>query len=381
VTREFPFERLRDRLVMPLEGKEALADRSQGRKVVGRQNFSLQDGKVDLDLVEPAGVDGTVNRDDAGIFFHQAFHAGSAAMGGPVVHDPEHAPCLVVGRLGHHLGDQSVKGDDPGLSFAPTEELGPANVERREVRPSPAPTIFVFHPHRFPGLRRKGGMPACAGLNGGLLVRGQNELVAFRRFSLKDPLVEVEDAGGFGRKVRIARKNPAPVLPGFYRILGKPAPDGAVADGGRQSGLPDLPGHVGGAHPGEWNPQRSGQFTGDGLDVDDEFRGEKPGGGRGAAARPAPAGVARRTAFATSTRSPVEHPGGRRSPRWTIPRPPKGSSWHGPHDNTATNTLPRAASVRSSLPERGESDRGLISAWRRPSLVNTMPYPDAHGKL
>jgi hypothetical protein len=43
--------------------------------------------------------------------------------------------------------------------------------------------------------------------------------------------------------------------------------------------------------------------------------------------------------------------------------------------------LPRAASVRSSLPERGGSDRGLFSAWRRPSLLNTMPYSDAHGKL
>src|SRR3990170_6789165 len=182
-------------------------------------------------------------------------------------------------------------------------------------------------------------------------------------------------------KIRIAWKDPAPVLPRLDRILGKPAPDGAVADLGGQTGPPGKSRHVGGAHPGERNPQRGWQFTGQGLDVDDELRGGKPGGGRGAAARQAPEGVARRTACATSTRFPVEHPGGRRSHRWTTPRLPKGSSWPGPHDNTVTNILPRAASVRSSLPEKGGSDRGLLSAWRRPSLVNTMPHPDAIGKL
>src|SRR3990170_4038923 len=35
-------------------------------------------------------------------------------MGGPVVHDPEHAPCLVVGRLGHHLSHHPIKRNDPG---------------------------------------------------------------------------------------------------------------------------------------------------------------------------------------------------------------------------------------------------------------------------
>ena len=227
-------------------------------------------------------MDGTVNRDDAGIFFHQAFDADSAAMRGSVVHDPEHAPGLAVGRLGHHLGHQPVKRNDPGLSLAPAEELCPKNVERREVRPGAAPPVFVFDPHCLPRSWRKGGMPSCAGLNGGLLVRGQNELVVFERFPLKDPLVEVEDARGFGRKERIAGKNPTSVLPGLDRILGKPAPDGAVADTSHQPGAPCLGRHVGRAHPGERNPQVGGQFTRQGLDVDDELRGEKPAGGRGA---------------------------------------------------------------------------------------------------
>jgi len=135
--REFPLERFRDRLVMPLEGEEALLDRFQGREVVGCQNFPLKDREVDLDLVEPAGVDGTMNRDDAGIFFHKAFHASGAAMRGSVVHDPEHAPGLAVGRLAHHLSDQSIEGNDPGLSLTPAEDLCSTNIERRNIRPAP----------------------------------------------------------------------------------------------------------------------------------------------------------------------------------------------------------------------------------------------------
>src|SRR3990172_9033164 len=365
---------------MPLEGKKPLADRSEGRKVVGCQYLPLADGEVDLDLVEPAGMDGTVNRDDAGIFFHQAFDADSAAMRGSVVHDPEHAPGLAVGRLGHHLGHQPVKRNDPGLSLAPAEELCPKNVERREVRPGAAPPVFVFDPHCLPRSWRKGGMPSCAGFNGGLLVRGQNELVVFERFPLKDPLVEVEDARGFGRKERISRKNPATMLPWLDRILGKPAPDGAVADTSHQPGAPCLGRHVGRAHPGERNPQVGGQFTRQGLDVDDELRGENPAGGRGGGAPQAPPGVARRIASAISRRSPGEYPGGLRSHRWRIPRPPRGSSWPAGYDNTATYISSHAAPARFSLPATRRSGMGFLSAWRRPSFAITMPWSCVCGK-
>ena len=358
---------------MPLEGKEALLEPFQGRKVVGGQNLPLENGKVDFDLIEPAGVDGTVNGNDAWIFFHKAFHASGAAMRGSVVHDPEHSPGLAIGRLGHHLSDQPIKGDDPGLSLAPAKELCPANVECRDVRPSSAPPVFVFDPHCFPGPWRKGRVLPGAGLNGDLLVRRQNELVVLEPLSLKNPLVQIENARGFGRKVRIPRKDPATVLPRPDRILGKPAPDGAVADLGHQPGAPGLPRHVGDAQPGKRNPQRCGQFTGQGLYVDDEFRGGKPAGGRGAAARQAPAGVAHGTAFAIGRRPAGSYPGGRQSHRCPILRPQAGSSWLGVRDNTVTYTLPRVVPVRSSLPVTGGSGTGFFSAWRRPSLSNTMP--------
>jgi len=115
-------------------------------------------------------------------------------MRGSVVHDPEHAPGLAVGRLAHHLSDQSIEGNDPGLSLTPAEDLCPTNIERRDIRPSTAPPVFVFDPHRLPGLWRKGQVSPGAGLNGCLLIRGQNELVVFEPLSLKHPLVQIEDA-------------------------------------------------------------------------------------------------------------------------------------------------------------------------------------------
>ena len=217
--REFPLERFRDRLVMPLEGEEALLERFKGREVVGREDLPLQDGEVDFDLIEPTGVDGTMNGDDAGIFFDEAFHAGGAAMRGSVVHDPEHAPGLAVGRPGHHLSDQAIEGNDPCLSLTPAEDLCPMNIERRDVRPGAAPPVFVFDPHRLPGLWRKGRVSPGAGLNGSLLIRRQNELVVFEPLSLKYPLVKIEDAGRLDRKVGIAWENPAPVLPPKFDTL------------------------------------------------------------------------------------------------------------------------------------------------------------------
>jgi hypothetical protein len=43
-------------------------------------------------------------------------------------------------------------------------------------------------------------------------------------------LVQVEDALGLALEVRVAREDPATMLPRAYRILVQPSPDGAAAD-------------------------------------------------------------------------------------------------------------------------------------------------------
>ena len=49
---------------MLLEPHQLVLERGEARKIVGREELALDDGEVDLDLVEPAGVDRGVDEDD-----------------------------------------------------------------------------------------------------------------------------------------------------------------------------------------------------------------------------------------------------------------------------------------------------------------------------
>src|SRR5438552_3085665 len=62
--REGPLERLRRVDVVFLETKEPLADGAERGKVIRREDLALDDGEIDLDLIEPACVDGGVDEDE-----------------------------------------------------------------------------------------------------------------------------------------------------------------------------------------------------------------------------------------------------------------------------------------------------------------------------
>jgi hypothetical protein len=66
----------------------------------------------------------------------------------------------------------------------------------------------------------------------------RHKLVLGQRLALPDPMIEIQDAPRFSRKIRIAWKDPTTVLPRPDRILVKPAPDRALTDGGPQSRSP-----------------------------------------------------------------------------------------------------------------------------------------------
>jgi hypothetical protein len=54
---ELPLEWRGGGFVAALEGEQTGLDVSEVREVVGGEDFALHDGEVDLDLVEPGGVD------------------------------------------------------------------------------------------------------------------------------------------------------------------------------------------------------------------------------------------------------------------------------------------------------------------------------------
>ena len=62
ISGELPLERLSQALVMNFELLQAPGERRQGGEVIGSKNLALDDGEIDFDLIEPTGVDGSVNQ-------------------------------------------------------------------------------------------------------------------------------------------------------------------------------------------------------------------------------------------------------------------------------------------------------------------------------
>src|ERR1035437_347520 len=90
--RELPFEGFGDSLVVTFKAFEAVGQHFQGAKVVWGQHFALDDREVNLDLVEPTGMDGAMDHPEIGVTVLQAFHTALAPVGGAIVHVPKDAP-------------------------------------------------------------------------------------------------------------------------------------------------------------------------------------------------------------------------------------------------------------------------------------------------
>ena len=79
-TSEGPLKRRRDALVMALELGQAFGDLIAFAEVVGCENLPLDNGEVDLDLVQPACVNGRVNGHEARVLLLQSFDRACAAV-------------------------------------------------------------------------------------------------------------------------------------------------------------------------------------------------------------------------------------------------------------------------------------------------------------
>ena len=121
-------------------------------------------------------------------------------------------------------------------------------------------------------------MDAQAGLDAGLLVGGDDELVRAQRLPLPAARIQVQDAPGLGLEVGVAREDPAAMLPRADRILVQPAPDRAVADARHQASALRMARHIGHAQPGQRNTQGGGQLAGHRFDLNGQLGGERPEG-------------------------------------------------------------------------------------------------------
>ena len=76
-------------LVAQLEVQKALFKMGEGWKIVGGEHLPLEDGKIDFDLVEPAGMDRGVHKDRIWPTGPDTMGCLFTAMSRAVVHNPE----------------------------------------------------------------------------------------------------------------------------------------------------------------------------------------------------------------------------------------------------------------------------------------------------
>ena len=109
---------------------------------------------------------------------------------------------------------------------------------------------------------------------------------------------QVGPGPGLGLELRIARKDPAAVLPGADRVFVQPTPDGAVANARHQAAALRVSCHIGHAESRQRQAQGGGQLARKRLDLNGELWGERPEGVPGGLSLRGPPIAPRRSACA-----------------------------------------------------------------------------------
>lgn len=227
---KFPFKWFRRLFVIVLKLKQSVFNFDQVVKIVWRQNFALHHREIDFDLVEPAGMNGSMNLNRVRIPLGKPFDRCVAAMRRSVVRYPEDTPGRAVWLLSHDQIHQAAIGVDSGGFLAQTEDFRASNVPGSHVCQGARPLIFKLQAAMPAGNGRCSGVNALAGLNAGFFIRAENKIIVSQGFSLPQPLIKVQNNTGFFSEMGVAWKNPDPMRPRLDRVSTEPAPDGGTAD-------------------------------------------------------------------------------------------------------------------------------------------------------
>ena len=250
---ELPFEGPGRCFPVVLEVEQAFCQLVQAGEVVRGKDFSLHDGEVDLDLIEPTGMDWTMNEGQARELPLESRDGSLATVRTPIVNDPKDTPGFVVGRASHDLLNKAIKGCDTSGCFAAAKDTGTMNVESCEIGPGSATTILMFDAHRALRRDRQSWMLAPPGLDAGLLVGGDDKFITFEGFGFPAALIQIQNSVGLDGEGGVPREDPTAVVPRANGVFMEPPPNGTSRDGGNQTGMADLTGNVRGVAVGERN--------------------------------------------------------------------------------------------------------------------------------
>ena len=151
---ESPFERLRGSLITGLESHLGPPERAEVWKIAGREQLALDNGEVDLDLVQPTGMDRCMNQNNIGSFGFEPVSSPPATMGRAIIGDQEHTVSGTIRLLAHDLSDKAFKRGNAGLALTAPKQLGAMDIPRGEIGECAASCIFVLDTQRTS--RRRG---------------------------------------------------------------------------------------------------------------------------------------------------------------------------------------------------------------------------------
>ena len=237
----------------------------------------MDDGEVNFDLIEPTGVNWSVDLDRIGIPLCKPFDGRFASVGRTVVGNPEDPGRGTIGFLLHDEVDQTMEGLDPGTAFAQSKEFRSSNIPRGHVRYGPTAFIFKLNASRSARTRWQARVNPLSGLNAGFFIRADHVVLRPQRHTVPDALVQIENGRRFGEEVGIAWENPASKRPRLDGVGVQPAPDGGATDGSHNALLDSLACNVRMTKSRQGESLLTGQFTSESLNLYDNLRGEKRG--------------------------------------------------------------------------------------------------------
>jgi len=126
-------------------------------KVIEREHLSLDDREIDLNLIDPTGMNRGMHQKSVGLAGSDAIDCLLTTMSRAVIHDPKDALSGFVGFAAHDLSDEAIGGSNATLLFTVSEELGTVDVPSCQIGPSTLPEILVFNPHGRPAATGKVG--------------------------------------------------------------------------------------------------------------------------------------------------------------------------------------------------------------------------------
>jgi len=161
-----------------LKGEEALFEIGQGIEIIRGEDLSLNNREVDLNLIEPTGVGGSVDENGVGPLGAETVGSFLTPMSGAVIHDPEDATCGLVGFLAHDLANKAIHRRDAIVQLAATEDLGAMDVPSRQVDPGAPTEVLVLNPRGAVRGGRQSRLFRSSSLNAGLFVGRDDEVVS-----------------------------------------------------------------------------------------------------------------------------------------------------------------------------------------------------------